>query len=73
MKSSFRFSWKLRSLQSAILYVNTLPERGEQLCENQSSICKVMAVCLMICGKEIRRISTFSDKEISIKIDGRGD
>ena len=32
---------------------------------------KIMAVCLMVCGKEAQRISTFADKEINIKIKDR--
>jgi len=30
---------------------------------------KIMAVCLMVCGKETQRISTFADEETITKIE----
>jgi len=48
-----------------------LPERGEQPEFDTEKHYKVMADCLMVCGKETRRISTFADKEINIKNDDR--
>ena len=32
---------------------------------------KIMAVCLMVCGKETQRISTFADEETITKIEDR--
>jgi len=50
------------------------PEHGEQLWKPEfdtEKYYKVMAVSLIVCGKETQRISTFADIEINTKIEVR--